>query len=53
MYADNIIEVKWKEKFFMVLRLVEGEKIKSRYCTKVNGRSIIIGPEYVTIIRPL
>ena len=51
MYADNIIEVKMEGEYGT--QASRRRKIKSRYCTKVNGRSIIIGPEYVTIIRPL
>ena len=53
MYADNIIEVKTEGEIFYGTQASRRRKIKSRYCTKVNGRSTIIGPEYVTIIRPL
>ena len=50
--AENFVEAvaRRKEESFLKDRKRE---VELGYCAKVNGRSIIIGPEYVAIIRPL
>ena len=36
-----------------VFLMLGRQEVKLGYCAKVNGRSAVIGPEYVAIIRPL